>query len=311
MAQAGPLNHTRAAPNPYVMRYNAINGGIEAVDNLLAAIQGRIGQGRADAREWVVNAESWYGAGAKSVAYGFAAIGHDLLQGVAGAPRLLTNSAGREALANLIRDPSGALSGAWNAFLSMPMEEQASALGAMLLTGGTSAARMQHSRALGHNGTPLSRQVNSWEDLGVANSVERVSSRPQWLQRLDAGNAFNAERAAAYPYNEVYINKPGGSGYYRLDSYSPAAGEIVSRKFTQFADIQPRTALGYVNEIPAKYPVDGVIANVPSSGQLSGQILRGQYILEVPVQVRPIPQSVLDGANRAGVLIRDVNGRIY
>ncbi|QDH70166.1 LysM peptidoglycan-binding domain-containing protein [Marilutibacter alkalisoli] len=145
----------------------------------------------------------------------------------------------------------------------------------------------------------------------VPNSVERVSSRPQWLQRLDAGNAFNAERAVAYPYNEVYINKPGGAGYYRLDSYSPAAGEIVSRKFTQFADIQPQTALGYINEIPAKYPVGGVIANVPSSGQLSGQILRGQYILEVPVQVRPIPPSVLDGANRAGVLIRDVNGRIY
>ncbi|WDM67618.1 LysM peptidoglycan-binding domain-containing protein [Xanthomonas cucurbitae] len=145
----------------------------------------------------------------------------------------------------------------------------------------------------------------------LTDRVERVSSRPQWLQRLDAGNAFNSERASAYSYNEIYINRPGGSGYYRLDSYSPATGEIVSRKFTQFADIKPQTALGYVNEIPAKYPVGGVIADVPSSGLLSGQILRGQYILEVPVQVRPIPPFVLDGANRAGVLIRDVNGRIY
>jgi hypothetical protein len=145
----------------------------------------------------------------------------------------------------------------------------------------------------------------------VPNSVERVSSRPQWLRRLDASNAFNPERAVAYPYNEVYINKPGGAGYYRLDSYSPAAGEIVSRKFTQFADMQPQTALGCINEIYAKYPVGGVVANVPSSGRLSGQILRGQYILEVSVQERPIAPSVLDGANRAGVLIRDVNGRIY
>ena len=56
-------------------------------------------------------------------------------------------------------------------------------------------------------------------ERSVPNSVERVSSRPQWLQRLAAGNAFNAERAVAYPYNEVYINKPGGAGYYRLDSY--------------------------------------------------------------------------------------------
>ena len=145
----------------------------------------------------------------------------------------------------------------------------------------------------------------------VANSVERVGGRPQWLQRLDAGNAFNAQRKVAYPYNEVYISKPGGAGYYRLDSYNPAAGEIVSRKFTQFSDIQPQTALSYINEIPAQYPVGGVIANVPSSGQLSGQILLGQHILEVPVQVRPIPPSVLDAAKRAGVRIRDVNGRSY
>jgi len=138
-----------------------------------------------------------------------------------------------------------------------------------------------------------------------------VSSRPRWLQRLDDGNAFNVERAAVYPYNEVYISKPGGTGYYRLDSYNPAAGEIVSRKYTQLADIQPETALGYINEIPSKYPTGGAIANVPSSGQLSGQLLQGQYILEVPVQARPIPPSVLDAANRAGVLIRDVNGRIY
>jgi filamentous hemagglutinin len=147
----------------------------------------------------------------------------------------------------------------------------------------------------------------------VPNTAERVSSRPQWLQQLDAGNAFNAERVAAkaYPYNEVYINKPGGSGYTRLDSYNPNTGEIVSRKFTQLSDIQGQTALGYINEIPAKYPVDGTIANVPSSGELAGQLLQGQYILEVPVQVRPIPPLILDGANGAGVLIRDVNGRIY
>ena len=38
----------------------------------------------------------------------------------------------------------------------------------------------------------------------------------------------------------------------RLDSYNPAAQEIVSRKFTQFSDILQSTGIGYVNEIPAK-----------------------------------------------------------
>lgn len=139
----------------------------------------------------------------------------------------------------------------------------------------------------------------------------QVNGKPEWLQRMDRGNAFNAERAPAYPHNEVYINKPSGSGYYRLDSYHPANREIVSRKFTQFSDISERTAVGYINEVPAKYPVGGTIANVPSSGNLGGQVLQGQHVLEVPVQVRPVPQGVIDAADQAGVLIRDVNGRIY
>jgi uncharacterized Zn-binding protein involved in type VI secretion len=140
---------------------------------------------------------------------------------------------------------------------------------------------------------------------------ERVSSRPEWLRRLDEGNQFNAEREASYPHNEVYINSPKGSGYTRLDSYNPAAGEIVSRKFTQLSEIQEKTAIGYINEIGAKYPVNGTVAKVPSSGNLAGQPLLGQHILEVPVQVRPVPQAVLDAAEDAGVIIRDVNGTIY
>jgi hypothetical protein len=145
----------------------------------------------------------------------------------------------------------------------------------------------------------------------VAGDAARVSSRPEWLTRLDKGNAFNAERATAYPYNEVYIDSPKGSGYTRLDSYNPTTGDIVSRKFTQLSDVQEQTALKYINELPAKYPVNGTIANVPSSGELAGKPLLGQYYLEVPVQVRPIPQSVLDAADRAGVVIRDINGKVH
>ncbi|WP_217916420.1 hypothetical protein [Duganella sp. BJB1802] len=98
-------------------------------------------------------------------------------------------------------------------------------------------------------------------DAGEANSAEaivtRVSSKPEWLKRLDEGNAFNAERASEYPYNEVYINNPKGAGYTRLDSYNPISGEIVSRKFTQFSE------------------------------------------------------PILDAAHRAGVVIRDIKGKIY
>jgi hypothetical protein len=142
--------------------------------------------------------------------------------------------------------------------------------------------------------------------------VARASSRPEWLRRLDEGNAFNRAQAPNYPYNEVYINKPsGGNSYYRLDSYNPEAGEIVSRKFTQFSEIQDQTALNYINEIQNKYPVGATIADVPSSGSLAGRRLQGQPILEVPVQTHPIPQSILDAADNANVLIRDVDGRVY
>lgn len=89
------------------------------------------------------------------------------------------------------------------------------------------------------------------------------------------------------------------------------AGEIVSRKFTQLSEIQERTGINYVNEFSVKYLVNEIIANVPSSGALAGRPLLGQHYLEVPVQLRPIPQSILDAADRAGILIRDVNDRVH
>lgn len=97
----------------------------------------------------------------------------------------------------------------------------------------------------------------------------------------------------------------------RLDSYNPQAGEIVSRKLTQFSDIQLSTGTGYINEMASKYAPGTRIANVPSSGVLAGQPLRGQMILEVPVQNKAIPQAVLDAASRLKVIIRDVNGKVY
>lgn len=143
------------------------------------------------------------------------------------------------------------------------------------------------------------------------NSGATTSSKPEWLQRLDAGNEFNRVQSKNYPYNEVYIQRPDGNGYYRVDSYNPVTGEIVSRKLTQLSEVSEATAKSYVSEAINKYPAGATIAKVQSSGSLGGQKLQGTVILEVPPQKNAIPQSVLDAANKAGVLIRDVNGRVY
>lgn len=149
------------------------------------------------------------------------------------------------------------------------------------------------------------------EETGAsAEEAAAQSGKPEWLQRIQAGNEFNKTRAPFYEYNEVYVENPEG-GYVRLDSYDPQAGEIVSRKFTQFSEIQESTGVNYVSELANKYPPGSTIANVPSSGALAGQQLQGQMILEVPVQNGPIPQSVLDAAAEQNIVIRDVNGNIY
>lgn len=107
------------------------------------------------------------------------------------------------------------------------------------------------------------------------------------------------------------MNKADNSGYYRVDSFNPIKGEIVSRKFTQFSDIETTTAKSYINEAVKKYSPGTVIATVPSSGSLAGKQLQGTLILEVPPQVKPIPKSIMDHANEAGIVIRDTNGKVY
>ena len=137
------------------------------------------------------------------------------------------------------------------------------------------------------------------------------SAKPGWLQNVQAGNKFNAEQSKNYPYNELYVNKPNGNGYYRVDSYNPVTGEIVSRKFTQFADITEATATSYIREAVNKYPAGATVANVPSSGDLGGSLLKGKNILEIPPQAKPIPQAIIDTARKSGVVIRDTNGKVY
>jgi hypothetical protein len=153
-----------------------------------------------------------------------------------------------------------------------------------------------------------------------------LSGLPRWLQRLihvtwAQGNNFNRSREPYYTsrgaYNEVYVNDPvPGNPHNRVDSDDPVRGEIVSRKFTQFSEILPGTGIGYVSELPRKYGPGTVIVDVPTNrpgtgNGLAGQTLTGQMFLEVPVQAQPIPQQVLNAAQRHNVIIRDVNGTVY
>ena len=142
--------------------------------------------------------------------------------------------------------------------------------------------------------------------------------------------AFNKARAKFYPYNEVYleapkkaINLPEGSPtkhqYVRLDSYVPDK-EIVSRKYTQLSEVSEETAIRYLKELKDKYSPGSIIADVPSNrtGVNKGifdvngdNVLRGEMILEVPVQDKVVPKKVIDYANKHYIKIRDINGKIY
>ena len=93
----------------------------------------------------------------------------------------------------------------------------------------------------------------------------------------------------------------------------------MSRKYTQFAEITEQTGINYLKELKTKYPPKTQIAKVPSSQNLINDLkrqgkkleLEGEMILEIPVQNAPIPQSVLDYANKNLIKIRDINGKIY
>jgi RHS repeat-associated protein len=145
--------------------------------------------------------------------------------------------------------------------------------------------------------------------VNVKGTGNTNNGRPQWLEDLEYGNNYNKAHAFDYPNRELYIENPNG-GYYRLDGYNPG-NAIVSRKFTQLGGIAEQTAINYINELSRKYPAGAKIADVPSSGPLSGSYLYGQLYLEVPFQNAPIPAAVNAAANAKNILIVDVFGNVY
>ena len=95
----------------------------------------------------------------------------------------------------------------------------------------------------------------------------------------------------------------------------------MSRKYTQFDEVSEETAIRYLKELEEKYTPGSIIADVPSNKtgsnekifELNGDnVLRGQMILEVPVQKKAdIPPNVLEYANSHRIKIRDIKGKYY
>ena len=143
---------------------------------------------------------------------------------------------------------------------------------------------------------------------GVKSSGKSSSGLPEWLKlRFEAGNNFNKENRKRYTYNEVEVH---GKKKYVVDSYEHGE-EIISRKYTQLADVKDSTGIGYLNELKIKYPSGAIITDSPFNPKvLRGLPMRGQQILEIPVQNKSIPQSVIDYANNNNI-IRDVKGDVY
>ncbi|MFH5877748.1 hypothetical protein [Arthrobacter sp. NA-172] len=166
---------------------------------------------------------------------------------------------------------------------------------------GTRAAIDAEKVAVAGGATAVAGKLPGWmtdrTPQWIKNKLTSPGIRP-FEEKIWLGQAFNYENRARYPLNELVL-----SNGKRLDSYIPGK-QIISRKYTQLAEVQERTALGYLKELPEKYAPGEVAAR-------TGEPIDGIWILEIPRQVKPIPQSVLDYANRYDIIIRDITGKRY
>ena len=148
---------------------------------------------------------------------------------------------------------------------------------------------------------------------GTGDVTPKKKSVPDWLkERWEAGNNFNKESRPRYPYNEVELEaQEVGGKKYVVDSYAPNK-EIVSRKFTQLSEVQEKTAKSYLNEFTKEYSSGSKISNGTfNPNALKGGRLKGELILEIPVQNKPISQTILDEATKNRIIIRDIKGKVY
>lgn len=138
--------------------------------------------------------------------------------------------------------------------------------------------------------------------------LRRFSGDRAWLQPLVAGRRFDDYMAPNYPANQVRLDY-GDGRYVVLDSYVPGQ-QIISRKLTQLSEINQSTAFRYIDELVDKYPPGARIQDVDNVSDLGlgGQLLEGQQVLQIPPQVGPIPDEILEYAVENNVRIIDING---
>ena len=128
------------------------------------------------------------------------------------------------------------------------------------------------------------------------------------------GNWFNKENRPKYTYNEVRVQGNGSKPFFVVDSYEPpfmlgetyVEGQIISRKYTQLAEVELSTAIGYLNEANNKYAPGTEILDITfNCNEIRGYRLQGNLYLEVPKQNAPIPQAVLEKAEELNITIRE------
>ncbi|MGO4857873.1 WXG100-like domain-containing protein [Arthrobacter sp. 2MCAF14] len=150
-------------------------------------------------------------------------------------------------------------------------------------------------------GTSIAGKLPGWmtekTPQWIKNKLISPAMKP-FEEKIWLGQAFNYENRARYPLNELVL-----SNGKRLDSYIPGE-EIISRKYTQLWEIQDTTALGYLKELQDKYAPGEIAAR-------TGRPIDRKWILEVPPQINPIPQNVLDYATKDEITIRDISGKLY
>lgn len=152
----------------------------------------------------------------------------------------------------------------------------------------------------------------SGDRLPLYYNAETGKYVPADLHKAQTGNVFETVAEWGYEVNQLPLQARSGRRPV-LDSYSPEKKEIVSRKFSQLAEVDYWTSLGYLQELRIKYPSGATVASTPltrASGW-AGRKVEGALILEVPVQKAPIPDRVLAEAAKRGISIRDVIGHVY
>ena len=111
------------------------------------------------------------------------------------------------------------------------------------------------------------------------------------------------------------VSKLGSREWWRASASTRSAPSSI-----QFDKVSEETAIRYLKELKDKYAPGSVIADVPSNKTgvnrdifkvNQGRDLKGQMILEVPVQEAKISPKVLEYANDYNIKIRDIKGKSY